>query len=81
MPPKPQFLTLLLLVSFGSVGAVLFTPALPAIQQFFQVTVGQAQLTMTSYLLGYALGQLPYGPLANGIGRKKTLYIGIPFPF
>ncbi len=76
-PLKPQFLTLLLLVSFGSVGAVLFTPALPALQQFFQVSVGQAQLTMTSYLLGYALGQLPYGPLANGIGRKKTLYIGI----
>lgn len=74
---KPQFLILLLLVSFGSVGAVLFTPALPAIQQFFHVSVGKAQLTMTSYLVGYALGQLPYGPLANGIGRKKTLYIGI----
>ncbi len=74
---KPQFLILLLLVSFGSVGAVLFTPALPAIQQFFQVSVGQAQMTMTSYLVGYALGQLPYGPLANAYGRKKTLYFGL----
>ena len=74
---KPQFLILLLLVSFGSVGAVLFTPALPVIQKFFDVSVGHAQMTMTSYLIGYALGQLPYGPLANGIGRKKTLYIGI----
>ena len=76
-PPKPQFLILLLLVSFGSVGAVLFTPALPAIQQFFQVSVGQSQMTMTSYLIGYALGQLPYGPLANAYGRKKTLYFGL----
>jgi len=75
--PKPQFLILFLLVSFGSVGAVLFTPALPAIQQFFQISVGQAQMTMTSYLVGYALGQLPYGPLANALGRKKTLYWGI----
>ena len=74
---KPQFLILLLLVSFGSVGAVLFTPALPAIQQFFQVSVGQSQMTMTSYLVGYALGQLPYGPLANAYGRKKTLYFGL----
>ncbi len=74
---KPQFLILLLLVSFGSVGAVLFTPALPAIQQFFQVSVGHSQLTMTSYLVGYALGQLPYGPLANAYGRKKTLYFGL----
>jgi MFS family permease len=74
---KPQFLILLLLVSFGSVGAVLFTPALPAIQQFFQVSVGQSQMTMTSYLVGYALGQLPYGPLANAYGRKKALYFGL----
>lgn len=74
---KPQFLILLLLVSFGSVGAVLFTPALPAIQQFFHVSVGQSQMTMTSYLVGYALGQLPYGPLANAYGRKKTLYFGL----
>jgi MFS family permease len=74
---KPQFLILLLLVSFGSVGAVLFTPALPAIQQFFHVSVGESQLTMTSYLVGYALGQLPYGPLANAYGRKKTLYFGL----
>jgi Bcr/CflA subfamily drug resistance transporter len=74
---KPQFFILLLLVSFGSVGAVLFTPALPAIQQFFHVSVGQAQMTITAYLIGYALGQLPYGPLANGIGRKKTLYVGL----
>lgn len=74
---KPSFFILFLLVAFGSVGAVLFTPALPAIQNFFQVSVGQAQMTMTTYLLGYALGQLPYGPLANGIGRKKTLSIGI----
>jgi len=74
---KPQFFILLLLVSFGSVGAVLFTPALPAIQQFFHISVGQSQMTITAYLIGYALGQLPYGPLANGIGRKRTLYIGI----
>lgn len=74
---KPQFLILLLLVSFGSVGAVLFTPALPEIQAFFGITVGEAQLTVTSYLIGYALGQLPYGPLANRFGRKPTLYIGI----
>jgi DHA1 family bicyclomycin/chloramphenicol resistance-like MFS transporter len=74
---KPQFLILLLLVSFGSVGAVLFTPALPAIQHFFHISVGKSQMTMTSYLIGYALGQLPYGPLANALGRKKTLYFGI----
>ncbi len=74
---KPQFLILIFLVSFGSVSAVLFTPALPSIQSFFGVSVGAAQLTITAYLIGYALGQLPYGPLANRFGRKKALYIGM----
>lgn len=71
------FFILLLLVSFGSVSAVLCTPALPAIKEFFGVSVGSVQLIITTYLAGYALGQLPYGPLANGLGRKKALYIGI----
>ncbi len=74
---KLQSVILLLLVSFGSVGAVLFTPALPSIASFFHLSVGASQLTITSYLVGYALGQLPYGPLANRFGRKATLYIGI----
>lgn len=74
---KPQFFILLMLVSFGSVGAVLFTPALPTIKTFFGLTVGEAQFTITAYLIGYALGQLPYGPLANRFGRKKALYIGL----
>ncbi|MES2121598.1 MAG: MFS transporter [Chlamydiota bacterium] len=68
---------LFLLVSFASVGAVLFTPALPSIAHHFNVSAASVQFTITSYLIGYALGQLPYGPLANGIGRKKTLYWGI----
>ena len=71
------FFILFLLVSFGSVSAVLFTPSLPSIQAFFQISAGEAQLTITTFLAGYALGQLPYGPLANGIGRKKTLYVGV----
>lgn len=72
-----SFLTLLLMISFASVNAVLFTPALPAIANFFMVSASEAQQTITIFLLGYALGQLMYGPLASRYGRKKTLYIGI----
>jgi len=75
---KPQLPILLILVCFGSVGAVLFTPALPDIQRFFEVSVGQTQMTITLYLLGYAFGQLIYGPIANRFGRKSALYVGIP---
>lgn len=74
---KISFLTLLLMISFASVNAVLFTPALPHITKFFQITEDTAQLTITWYLIGYACGQLLYGPIANRFGRKPALYCGI----
>jgi DHA1 family bicyclomycin/chloramphenicol resistance-like MFS transporter len=70
-------LTLTLLVSFGSVCAVILTPSLPAIGKYFAVSESQAQLTISLFLIGYALGQLIYGPLANRYGRKLAIYIGI----
>ena len=74
---KIPLLTLLLMISFASVNAVLFTPALPDIERFFGVSDSTAQLTITWFLIGYALGQLLYGPLSNRFGRKKALYAGI----
>lgn len=75
---KPiSFFTLLLLISFASVNAVLFTPGLPNIAHFFAIGVDQAQHTISLFLIGYALGQLMYGPIANRFGRKPALYFGI----
>jgi len=77
MSTKLSFITLLLLISFASVNAVLFTPALPDIARFFAIRLDQAQHTISWFLLGYTLGQLVYGPVANRFGRKPALYIGI----
>jgi MFS family permease len=74
---KLPFFTLLLLISFASVNAVLFTPALPSIAHFFTISDNTAQQTITTFLIGYALGQLLYGPLANRFGRKPALMAGI----
>ena len=70
-------LTLLLMISFASVNAVLFTPALPNIAHFFAISDSIAQQTITWFLIGYAVGQLLYGPLANRFGRKKALFAGV----
>jgi MFS family permease len=64
---KPSLLTLLLLISYPSVGAVLFTPALSTLAEFFHVSPGIAQLTVTLFLIGYALGQIPYFFINVGI--------------
>ncbi len=74
---EPSLVTLLLLISFPLVGAVFLTPSLPEIANFFHISPGITQLTITLFLAGYALGQLPYGPLSNKIGRKPAIYIGL----
>jgi MFS family permease len=77
MHQKLTFFTLSLLISFASVNAVLFTPALPNIAHFFNIDENTTQQTITLFLIGYALGQLIYGPLANRFGRKNAIYMGI----
>ena len=70
-------LTLVLMISFASINAVMFTPALPNIAHFFDISAGVAQQTVSVFLVGFAIGQLLYGPLANRYGRKPALYIGV----
>lgn len=72
-----SLLTLALLISFPSVNAVLYTPALPAIADFFHISDGVAQYTISYFLIGYTAGQLIYGPLANRFGRKNALLAGV----
>lgn len=74
---KPSLLTLLLLMPFASISAVLFTPALPEIAKVLRVSDGEVQGAMTLFLLGYAFGNLPYGPIAKRFGRKPAIYLGV----
>ncbi|MBF8262918.1 MAG: hypothetical protein HW387_583 [Parachlamydiales bacterium] len=72
----PRLWILALTVSFPAMLAVLFTPALPDLARFFEITPASAKTTMTMYLLGYACGMLIYGPLANRWGRKIAMLSG-----
>lgn len=74
---EPHILILIVMSSFAAMGAVIFTPSLPEIAQYFHISQGRSQLAVTLFLLGYALGQLIYGPLANRLGRKSAFYVGI----
>lgn len=74
---EPHIFALTVLCSFASMGAILMTPALPAIAAYFEITAGKSQLTVSAFLFGYAIGQIIYGPIANRFGRKPAFYIGI----
>jgi MFS transporter, DHA1 family, multidrug resistance protein len=52
-------------------------PALPAITATLDTSPARAQLTIGFYLLGYASGQLFYGPLSDRFGRRPMLLIGL----
>lgn len=75
----PRILILLLLISFATVVGLLVTPSLPQIAAHFAVSEMKAQWTMSIFLVGYALSQLPYGPIANRFGRKKAIGCGVFF--
>ncbi len=66
----------MLLISFGSIGAVSLTPALPQITEYFSISPQQAGSCISLYLIGYTLGQLFYGPLVNRFGSRTTIIIG-----
>jgi MFS transporter, DHA1 family, multidrug resistance protein len=60
-----SFFTLLLLISFASVNAVLFTPALPNIAGFFSISEMTTQQAMTWFLIGYALAWIFHQEIKN----------------
>ncbi|CAO96309.1 Bcr/CflA family multidrug efflux MFS transporter [Erwinia tasmaniensis] len=54
----------------------MYLPALPQIAREFSVSAGSVQMTLNLYILGFSLGQLIYGPLADSFGRKPVIALG-----
>jgi DHA1 family bicyclomycin/chloramphenicol resistance-like MFS transporter len=52
-------------------------PAFPSMEAGFATSAGHVQLTISAYLLGYATGQLFYGPLSDRFGRRPMLLMGM----
>ncbi len=57
----------------------MYLPAMPLIAHEFGVTPGSVQMTLSAYVLGFSIGQLFYGPLADSLGRKPVILFGTFF--
>jgi len=55
----------------------MYLPGFKAIAGDLHTTVEQVTLSLSSYFIGLAAGQLIYGPLLDKYGRKKPLYVGL----
>lgn len=75
-PSLGEILLLGSLTAFGAVTIDLYLPTLPAIARDYGVSDAAVQLTMSTFLVGMALGQLFFGPLSDRIGRRPTILIG-----
>lgn len=68
---------LLSYISIASVSAAIITPALPSIEQTLVLNSGTVEWVVSTFLIGYVIGQLIYAPLANVYGRLSALKWGL----
>jgi MFS transporter, DHA1 family, multidrug resistance protein len=83
LPAVSLWFTLLLgvLIAQTPLGTDSYLPALPVIARAFDAPVGGVQLTLTSFFVGLAVGQLIWGPLSDRFGRKPVLLAGTALSF
>jgi MFS transporter, DHA1 family, multidrug resistance protein len=74
---RPGTFALTLLLSFltalGPLSMDMYLPSLPDIGRTLSAPVLQVQLTISSYLFGFAVGQIFYGPISDRLGRRPVL--------
>jgi DHA1 family bicyclomycin/chloramphenicol resistance-like MFS transporter len=77
--PDTLALTALLaaLTALGPLSTDLYLPSLPDIGRFFAASPTWVQLTLSAYLIGFAAGQLVYGPISDRHGRRPVLFAAV----
>ncbi len=62
------------LMAFTSLSTDIYLPAMPMMAAQLH---GDAELTITGFLIGFALAQLVWGPISDRLGRRTPLFIGM----
>jgi DHA1 family bicyclomycin/chloramphenicol resistance-like MFS transporter len=65
------------LMGFASISTDLFLPAIPAMATALRADAGTIELTISSYLIGFSLGQLLWGPISDRYGRRRPIAAGL----
>lgn len=66
-----------LLSAVGPFAIDMYLPALPQIAQDLNSTQAVAQQTLSIYFLVFGIAQMIYGPMADALGRRRPLMIGL----
>jgi MFS transporter, DHA1 family, multidrug resistance protein len=77
--PNSFAMTVLLavLTGIGPLTVDMYLASMPDMARLLAATPGQVQLTISVYLVGYAFGQMFYGPLSDRHGRRPVFLFAL----
>jgi DHA1 family bicyclomycin/chloramphenicol resistance-like MFS transporter len=65
------------LTAFAPMSIDMYLPSLPTLERYFHASAADVEFTMSTFFVGFSLGQSLYGPLADRFGRKPPLVMGM----
>lgn len=75
-PARAAFV-LALLLGLQPVTTDVYLPALPLLTRELAAPMSAAQLTMSALILAFGVAQLVWGPVADRVGRRPVLLVGL----
>ena len=65
------------IVAISPLAIDMYLPAMPTIADDLSTTPTAVQNSLSIYMAGYAIGMLIFGPIADRIGRRRVVIIGL----
>src|SRR5688572_6421637 len=69
--------TLALMTALGPLSVDMYLASLPDIERLMAATTADTQLTISIYLVGFAISQIFYGPFSDRYGRRPVLLFAL----
>lgn len=72
----PSMAALALVTGVSPLATDTYLSALPQMQESLDTSAAAVQFTLTTFIVGFAIGQLVAGPLSDGLGRRRFILAG-----
>jgi len=77
-PTRAKIIIILgILTAFVPFSVDTYLPSMSNLAEYFGTTTARMTFSLTTFFVGFATGQILYGPLLDRFGRKKPLYYGL----